>query len=175
VRPRATDNLIKNTFEKRLRDAQQVNAQFKGAQVTSGASGVLSYDIENDSDWDLTGTLPYVDATTGEGVAAFEITFTGDQSQQWPYCLISIDMRIDGTGTGSQMTFDPSSLMWVYGAYPSDFIQCSRFGLPDETSFNTAYTQSWVITGLYGYAPTYYIKVRGKATCPGTLSIQRSS
>lgn len=172
---KATDALIKNTFEKRLKDAQRVTTEFKAAQVTSGASGVLAYDVVNSGDWDLTGTLPYVDATNDSGLATFSITFTGDGSQQWPFCLISIDMRIDGTATSNQMTYSAASNLWTYGTYPSDFIACTYFGVFDQSAFNTSYKQSWIIQGTYGFSPAYYIKIRGQATCPGTFNLTVAS
>lgn len=171
---RATDNLIGNVFETRIRSADRVNHEFKAPQVASGSSGLLAYKAENAATWDRTETLPYVDPYMGSGICELTITFTGDQSQKFPFAFSASDLRINGTAEANLVKYDGAQLSWNYGVWPADSVQAVKYDAPAPAAFTDNYQMKWTIYFYYYGNVTYYLKLRARCSCPGTLSVTRT-
>lgn len=171
---KSTDSIITNTFEKRIKAAGNTAREFKSAQMTSGAGGLLSYKLENDVEWDRIETLPYVDPNMGNGIVELTITYVGDGTQLYPFAFTTTDLRVNGTADANKVRFDTDMLSWTYGAYPSSNIQATIFDEPDISSFTSDYQLKWKIYFFYAGTITYYVKLRARGTSPGTISIART-
>jgi hypothetical protein len=171
---RATDNLIGNTFEQRIRSGDRINHEFKAPQVTSGSSGLLAYKAENDVAWDRTETLPYIDPYAGVGICELTITFTGDESQRFPFAFAASDLRINGTAEANLVKYDAAQLSWNYGVWPGDSVQAIKYDAADPAAFTHDYQMMWKIYFYYYGNVTYRLKLRARCSCPGTLSVTRT-
>lgn len=171
---RATDNLIGNVFEQRIRRADRDNHERKAPQVTSGSSGLLAYEAENDVEWDRIETLPYVDPYMGMGICELTVTFTGDGSQKFPFAFEASDLRINGTAEANLVKYDAAQLSWNYGSWPSDSIQAVKYDAPIVSAFTSDHQLKWTIYFYYYGSVTYRLKLRARSSCPGTLSVART-
>lgn len=159
----------------KLRGVVELTAQLKARQRLSGRSGQLGYAINSSDAWDYSGSVAFTNATYNS--AQFRIVFTGDGTQPFPIAVPQFDVRINGTGSGNKMVFDPSLGTYVY---EDSSVQMDAFdyGKPISSYFASEDQSGWLLT-LFHIGKTgtgnfqVRIKARAQASCGGAFSIVR--
>lgn len=156
-----------------IRRARQVGSELKSAQRMSGASNQLNYTIESANTWDLIQTVSA--ASTKQ--MTLKVTMTCDGTQPWPEALLYLDVRANGTGESNKLSY----LMGTIGGQTFN----GEYGWTDGTnlitsgSINRAFSNGpvvfeWTINLFYKGTITYRAKPVIRATCGGTMTIERT-
>lgn len=173
---KSIDALITNTFERRIREADRIAREFKAPQVTSGASGLLAYEVENPVTWDATVTLPAVPVgAPGSEFYDFDVTFTGDGSQGYPIAELIAEITVNG-----HALYPEQGGYWVYADSPTwpytIRFSSSIYALDYEPFFTDKYRIRWSYGFFYNSnnPVTVRVKLRARSTSPGVLSMVRT-
>ena len=172
---KATDALITNVFERRIKETEQIAREFKAPQVASGASGQLSYAVENGVVWDYEVTLPARPMSGGGfGEFAFTITFKGDKSQRFPVALLIMNITVNG-----HPVIPMDRATWGYSDNPSGaptvLFTSAYYATDDPGFFDNDYDLRWVFYFRHMNNSPIAVKVKAmaNASCNGELSFQR--
>ena len=172
---KATDALITNSFERRIREADRIAREFKAPQVTSGASGQLAYSIENPGQWDQVVTLPTRPMSGGGfGEYAFTITFEGDQRQKFPVASLIMNITVNGNPV---IPMDRAT--WGYSDNPNGpptiLFTSVYYATDDPGFFDNDYNLRWVFYFQHMNDSPIAVRVKSmaNASCRGVLSLQR--
>lgn len=161
----------------RVRQMTEITKQFKATQKLSGASGQLGYAIDSGNVWDAEIPLPYNSASFQS--RSIEVLFEGDGTQDFPIALPQFDVRLNGESMANRMTFDPQQGWYVYQDAAVD-VFAVRFGRIDDAYAEDPTKTVWQIwmsvLGVTGSGTmTFRVKVRGRASCPGVLTVTRTA
>lgn len=170
---RVRDRLLEHSLERHLRETAQLAHELKARQRLSGASGQLGYAVASTNNWDLTGSLP-TSSPPNFNYAEFEVTFTGDGSQEFPVAIPSTDIRINGTALSNQLRYDPA-VGWVSWSSGSNIVRAEVYDQADVTLLQDPTRLRWKLGLYYSGTIAYYLKTRAHASCPGSISVVRTA
>ena len=154
-----------------MEDIDRNLAEFAASrQLVSGDSGVIGYTINSGATYDYQETIGN-DSSSATVPVVLEITFTGDQSQQFPFLCPSMTIWCNGTGSGNvlrpdQIWWTDSSSRYVLLSYPLKLV---------VSSLSSPYSRRWRVNLDVYRQVTLRTKAILQGTCRGSYTVVRVS